>query len=68
VKDSYIDLIAAAVVTLAQLYVIEPWKFPVFAKFWDWLATLCGVLANHLGWMAMRARSNYYLAVSEYGN
>lgn len=63
-RDEWVNLIAAAVVTLAQVYVLEPWKFPVFAKFWDWIARLTGQLANRLAWWSMHARANYYIAIA----
>jgi hypothetical protein len=64
-SDDVIQLIAAAIVTVTQLYMLEPWKFPVFAWFWDSLAKFCGELANVLAWIAMRARLNYYASISE---
>lgn len=64
-SDETFQLIAAAVVTLAQLYMVEPWKFAVFARFWDAVAKLCGQLANVLAAVSMRARLNYYDAIQE---
>jgi hypothetical protein len=58
------QIIAAAVVTMTQMYMLEPWKYPVFARLWDWIATVCGRLANILGWWSMKARSNYYTAIT----
>lgn len=66
-SDEVMQLIAAAVVTLAQVYVLEPWKFPVFAEIWDFIASFCGVLANYLARWSMLARSNYYTAINAYG-
>ena len=65
-SEEWVKLIAAAVVTLAQVYVVEPWKFPVFAQFWDWLARVTGVLANRLGWISVKARINYYSVVNSF--
>jgi hypothetical protein len=64
-SDETFQLIAAAVVTLTQLYMVEPWKFPVFAWFWDTIATFCGELANVLAFISMKARLNYYAVIQE---
>jgi hypothetical protein len=66
-RDEWVQALAAAVIVLAQAYAAEPWKFAVFARFWDWLAKLAGQLADMFGWMAMHARRNYYDAISVYG-
>lgn len=66
-SEETIQWIAAAVVTLAQVYVLEPWKFPVFAKFWDAVAKVCGLVANIAADWAMKARVNYFDAVNAYG-
>lgn len=63
-EDTF-QLIAAAIIALSQIYLIEPWKFPVFAIFWDWLAKVCGYTANVLGYMSMRARANYFVSITE---
>jgi hypothetical protein len=68
VSEETIQLIAAAVVTLAQVYVLEPWKFPVFAAIWDVIARIAGHLANYLANVSMRARLNYFTAVHAYGD
>lgn len=65
-SDETIKLVAVAVVTVAQVYVMEPWKYPVFAKFWDLVARLAGSLAKILADLAMQARLNYFTAVSAY--
>lgn len=67
-SDETIQLIAAAIVTMAQLYVIEPWKYPVFAYIWDWIATMAGRLARIFADLAMRARLNYFTVVTAYGD
>jgi hypothetical protein len=59
-----LQLIAAAAVVIMEAYAIQPWKFPVFAMFWDMVATICGQLANRLAWVSMNARANYFTAVS----
>jgi hypothetical protein len=64
-SDDAIQLIAAAAIAVCQIYAMEPWKFPIFAKFWDFMARLCGNLANMLGWWSMKARENYYTAIAE---
>lgn len=64
-SEETVQLIAAATIAVCQIYVMEPWKFPVFAKFWDSLARFFGELANLLGWWSMRARENYYTALAE---
>lgn len=64
-NEETFQLIAAAVVTLTQIYMLEPWKFPVFAWFWDAVARWAGELANTLAWVSVRARANYFNVVSE---
>jgi hypothetical protein len=64
-SDNAWQIIAAAVVTLAQVYMVEPWKFPILAKFWDIVASICGRLANMLGLVAVQARANYFSVISE---
>lgn len=64
-SEETIQLIAAAVVTLTQIYMLEPWKFPIFAWFWDQIARFTGELANVLGYISCKARLNYYAAVLE---
>jgi hypothetical protein len=64
-SDEFLQLIATAVVVLSQVYFMEPWKFPIFAKFWDWVAKTCGELANMLGWVSVHARANYFHAITE---
>lgn len=64
-SDDTLQIIAAAAIAVCQIYAIEPWKFPVFAKFWDLVARICGHLANMLGWWSIQARKNYFSAVSE---
>jgi hypothetical protein len=67
-SEETIQLIAAAVVALCQVYMVEPWKFPVFAYFWDLIAKACAHLSNSLAWWSVQARSNYFAAVAAYGN
>lgn len=64
-SDETFQLIAAAVVTITQLYMVEPWKFPIFAWFWDTVARFCGELANLLAFISMKARLNYYNVIQE---
>ena len=64
-SDDTIQLLAAVALGLIQIYAVEPWKFHVFARFWDWLARVSGGLANYLGWMSIRARHNYFIALTE---
>lgn len=59
-----IQLIGLAVLILAEQYAVAPWQFTAFAKFWDWLATFCSKLSWLLGYLSMRARINYYVAVN----
>lgn len=63
--EDTVQLVAAAIIALSQLYMIEPWKFPIFAAFWDWTAKICGILANVLGWISIRARHNYFISITE---
>jgi len=65
VSEDTIQLIAAAAIAIAQIYVMEPWKFQVFARFWDWVARLTGTLANILGYISLEARHNYFIALTE---
>jgi hypothetical protein len=64
-SDDVFQLIAAAVVTLTQLYMLEPWKYPIFAWFWDELAKFTGELANILAAISLKARLNYYHSIME---
>jgi hypothetical protein len=65
--DDTKQLIAIAVVTVAQIYVTEPNKIrETFARFWDFIAVLCGEIANALGFVSMQARQNYYEVVNSY--
>lgn len=64
-SDETWQLLAAAIATLAQLYMVEPWKFPVFAMFWDFIAKFCGELANLLGHLSVQARANYFNVIAE---
>jgi len=64
-SDDVVQLIAAAIVTVTQLYMIEPWKFPIFAWFWNEVARFTGELANLLAAISLRARLNYYNVVME---
>ena len=66
-SEETIQLIAAAVVTLAQVYIMDPWKFPVIAQLWDAIARFCGELANVLATISMQARLNYYDAIHANG-
>jgi hypothetical protein len=65
--DDKVRVIATAVLVLSQLYILEPWRFPAFARFWDWLARWAGYLSNVLGWVSVSARANYFQAVREMG-
>jgi hypothetical protein len=67
VSDELWQLVAAAMMTMTQIYIAEPWKFTALARFWDWLARLTGMLANRLAFISMHARASYYdsLAVGE---
>lgn len=64
-SEETFQLIAAAVVTLTQIYMLEPWKYPIFAWFWDTIARFTGELANVLGYISVKARLNYYHALLE---
>jgi len=64
-SEDLMQLIATAVVVLSQLYFMEPWKYPIFARFWDWLARVCGEAANALGLISVQARMNYFHAITE---
>jgi uncharacterized membrane protein len=58
------QLIGVGIIMLAQAYVVQPWNFPIMAAIWDSIAILAAQLANAFAWLAMHARSNYYLAVN----
>ena len=60
--------IAAAIVAMSQIYASRADSMPIFAKMWDYLANLFGVLATILGRWAIQARLNYFEAVESYGN
>jgi hypothetical protein len=62
-----VKVIATAVLILSQLYILEPWKFPAFARMWDFIARWTAYVANVLGWVSVNARANYYQAVREMG-
>lgn len=64
-SEETFQLLAAATIAVCQIYVMEPWKFQVFARFWDIIAKFCGRLANLLGWISLEARKNYFVAVTE---
>ena len=65
--DEWIKLAAAAALIVMQAYAVQPWKYPVLALFWDWVARITGQVANRLGWISVNARANYYLAVETSG-
>lgn len=67
-NDDTVQLICAAIVAVCQIYMMEPWQFPVFAAFWNWIAQFLGRLSNTLGRMSLQARLNYFEAVTAYGN
>ena len=58
------QLIGIAVITLAQVYAVAPWKFPVLAGILDLIARITAWLSWHLGFIAMRARDRYYQVVA----
>lgn len=62
-NDDTWQIIALAVATLAQAYYVEPWKFNVLGWFWDMLARITGIIANHLAKYSVRARYNYFVTV-----
>ena len=64
-SDDTIQLLAAVALGLIQIYAVEPWKFHIFARFWDWLARVSGALANTLAWMSINARHNYFISLAE---
>jgi hypothetical protein len=65
--DEKVKVIATAVLVLSQLYILEPWRFPAFARFWDFIARWTGYAANVLGWVSVNARLYYYQSVREMG-
>lgn len=64
-SEDTVQLLAAAAIAICQIYVAEPWKFHVFARFWDLFARITGRIANVLGWMSLEARHNYFIAITE---
>jgi hypothetical protein len=62
-SDEIYRLIAVAIAAVTELYAMDDSKLPIFAKFWDIVATICGKLANVLGWIAVEARANYFQVV-----
>jgi spore maturation protein SpmA len=65
--DDSIQLLCAAIVALCQVYAMQP-QAPLFATLWDFLATVCGKLANLLARMSLVYRTYYFEAISAYGN
>jgi hypothetical protein len=65
VDSETFQMIAAAVIAVAQVYTMDPSRFKMFAQFWDILARICGQLANMLALVSVHARANYFLAVQE---
>lgn len=63
-SDDTIQLIAIAVVSLIQVYAVNPGTLNIFASVWNALALFFGALANFFGDLAMEARLNYYEAVN----
>lgn len=62
-SEETLKLILAAAIAVCEIYAMDPTKFPIFAWFWDLIATLCGELANILGAWSVKARVNYFDAV-----
>jgi hypothetical protein len=58
------QMIAAAIVALTQVYATRTDAGMLTARFWDFVARVCGQIANFLGWMSLRARANYFAAVT----
>ena len=56
--DDTIQIIAIAVASIAQVYMLRPDAMP-FAGFWNMLAVIFGVIANFFGRLALVARLNY---------
>lgn len=61
----YIRAIATAVVALAEVCMLMPGQLPLFAYMWDKIASICGYLANMLGWISIQARLNYFAVIQE---
>jgi hypothetical protein len=59
------QMLAAAVIAVAQVYTMDPSRFKVFAYVWDLIARICGQLANVLGLVSIHARANYFLSIQE---
>lgn len=62
--ESTAQLIGIAIVTLAQVYAIQPWKFPVWAAILDLIARAAAWLSWKLGFVSMYARDSYYRVVA----
>lgn len=67
-SDELAQVLAAAIVAVAQIYAAGPARTPVFIHIWDFLARFLSGLAWTLGRLSMQARLNYYAAVNAYGS
>jgi hypothetical protein len=57
------QIIAAIIVALSQAYATRTDNL-LFARFWNALAILCAKLADLFGFLAMEARTNYWMAIN----
>jgi hypothetical protein len=64
VDENTAQLIGIAVITLAQVYAIQPWKYPFLAAILDLIARATAWLSWKLGFVAMHARESYYEVVA----
>lgn len=63
-SDETLKLIASAVIVMCEVYAMKGGDFPFFAWLWDFIARVTGTLANVLGHIAVNARYNYFVEVS----
>jgi len=62
-SDEAIQLIALAIAAIYQMREASGGMFQPLAYFWDFVASVAGVLANFLGRIAVVARLNYFSVV-----
>jgi hypothetical protein len=59
-----VQIICATIITLAELWYLNPGNMNMFAWLWDFIARVTGELANMLGYISMEARVRYFTVVN----
>lgn len=65
-SEETVKLILAAALAACEVYAMDPTRFPILAWLWDFIATVCGRVANVLGLWSVQARVNYFQVVGSY--